>query len=216
MATRVLLSTPILVRLRWRTIGRTMSTTALPLEPPSVEHEQALFDERSSQISQFFASPRYANIKRPYAPSDIASKQGSLPVLPSPTSLLSDKLFNLLGKAAAEGRPIHTMGAIDPIQMTQMAKFQEVLYVSGWACSSVLTTANNEVGPDLACVTDTAEVVESKLIPNLEIIPTPRFPTKFIVYSVPNNYMTRSIMTNVCLLLWRNVPSCHTSTIFDR
>lgn len=46
--------------------------------------------------------------------------------------------------------PLPTMGAIDPIQMTQMAPHLEVLYVSGWASSSVLTTGNNETGPDLA------------------------------------------------------------------
>ena len=40
------------------------------------------------------------------------------------------------------------MGAIDPVQMTQQALYQEVLYVSGWACSSVLTTTN-EVSPDM-------------------------------------------------------------------
>ena len=40
-----------------------------------------------------------------------------------------------------------SVGAIDPIQMTQQALNQEVLYVSGWACSSVLTTTN-EVSPD--------------------------------------------------------------------
>ncbi|KXJ93686.1 isocitrate lyase [Microdochium bolleyi] len=39
------------------------------------------------------------------------------------------------------------MGAIDPVQMTQQAPNQEVLYVSGWACSAVLTTTN-EVSPD--------------------------------------------------------------------
>jgi isocitrate lyase len=39
------------------------------------------------------------------------------------------------------------VGAIDPVQMTQQAPNQEVLYVSGWACSSVLTTTN-EVSPD--------------------------------------------------------------------
>lgn len=43
---------------------------------------------------------------------------------------------------------MHTMGAVDPVQMTQMAAHQEVVYVSGWACSSLLTTGNNEVGPD--------------------------------------------------------------------
>jgi len=39
------------------------------------------------------------------------------------------------------------VGAIDPVQMTQQAPHQEVLYISGWACSSVLTTTN-EVSPD--------------------------------------------------------------------
>ncbi|KKA17746.1 Isocitrate lyase [Rasamsonia emersonii CBS 393.64] len=60
---------------------------------------------------------------------------------------MARKLFNLLNERAAEGKPVHTMGAIDPVQMTQQAPNQEVLYVSGWACSSLLTTTN-EVSPD--------------------------------------------------------------------
>ena len=39
------------------------------------------------------------------------------------------------------------VGAIDPVQMTQQAFYQEALYISGWACSSVLTSTN-EVSPD--------------------------------------------------------------------
>jgi len=39
------------------------------------------------------------------------------------------------------------VGAVDPVQMTQQAPNQEVLYVSGWACSSLLTTTN-EVSAD--------------------------------------------------------------------
>jgi isocitrate lyase len=75
-----------------------------------------------------------------------------MPVMPLPSNLLADKLFSLFNKSAAAGKPVHTMGAIDPIQMTQMARHQEVVYISGWAASSVLTTGNNEVGPDLGCV----------------------------------------------------------------
>lgn len=75
-------------------------------------------------------------------------KQGSAPVLPLPSTLAADKLFRRLQKAREEGVPVHTMGAIDPVQMSQMVQNQEAVYVSGWACSSVLTTANNEVGPD--------------------------------------------------------------------
>lgn len=40
-----------------------------------------------------------------------------------------------------------SVGAIDPVQMTQQAPNQEVLYISGWACSSLLTSTN-EVSPD--------------------------------------------------------------------
>jgi len=60
---------------------------------------------------------------------------------------MARKLFNLLEERANEGKPVHTMGAIDPVQMTQQAPNQEVLYISGWACSSVLTTTN-EVSAD--------------------------------------------------------------------
>ncbi|KAJ7146250.1 isocitrate lyase [Mycena epipterygia] len=126
-----------------------MSSSVLPLQPPSLEEETQQFEERTAEMAQFFALPRFSDTKRPYSPSDVASKQGSLPVLPLPSTLLADKLYTLFTKAAEAGTPVHTMGAIDPVQMTQMAAHQEVVYISGWAASSVLTTGNNEVGPDL-------------------------------------------------------------------
>ncbi len=125
------------------------SIPALPLQPLSQDEESAQFEARSNEMAEFFAQPRFSGIKRPYTPESVASKQGSLPVIPLQSSLLADKLFALLTERANEGKPVHTMGAIDPVQMTQMAKNQEVVYVSGWAASSVLTTGNNEVGPDL-------------------------------------------------------------------
>ncbi|EJD03764.1 isocitrate lyase and phosphorylmutase [Fomitiporia mediterranea MF3/22] len=120
----------------------------LPVHQPSIEHEASLFKGRCEHLEHFFALPRFKGIKRPYSAVDVVSKQGSLPVLPLPSTLTADKLHARLSKAATEGKPVHTMGAIDPVQMTQMAMNQEVVYISGWACSSVLTTANNEVGPD--------------------------------------------------------------------
>jgi isocitrate lyase len=125
------------------------SPSALPLSPPSLDAEAAQFSSRVAQTAAFFSQPRFASLSRPYGPEDVVSKQGSAPVLPLPSSLLADKLYSLFERASAEGNPIHTMGAIDPVQMSQMAKHQEVVYVSGWAASSVLTTGNNEVGPDL-------------------------------------------------------------------
>ncbi|KAJ7922903.1 isocitrate lyase [Mycena leptocephala] len=130
-------------------VARAMSSSALPLQPPTLDEEARQFEERTAEMAQFFARPRFSQTKRPYSPADVASKQGSLPVLPLPSTLLADKLYALLSKAAEEGKPLHTMGAIDPVQMTQMAAHQEVVYISGWAASSVLTTGNNDVGPDL-------------------------------------------------------------------
>ncbi|KAJ7269246.1 isocitrate lyase [Mycena haematopus] len=130
-------------------VARAMSSTALPLQPPSLDEEARQFEDRTAEMAQFFARPRFSQLKRPYSPADVASKQGSLPVLPLPSTLLADKFYALLTKAAEEGKPLHTMGAIDPVQMTQMAPHQEVVYISGWAASSVLTTGNNDVGPDL-------------------------------------------------------------------
>ncbi|KAK0466337.1 isocitrate lyase [Desarmillaria tabescens] len=103
----------------------------------SLDQESALFDQRVSEMEEFFAQPRFADIKRPYTAASVASKQGSLPVVPLPSSLLADKLFAVLKRAADAKKPVHTMGAIDPVQMTQMARYQEIVY------------GNNEVGPDL-------------------------------------------------------------------
>ncbi|KXT09080.1 hypothetical protein AC579_10044 [Pseudocercospora musae] len=118
----------------------------LAKESEKPDLEQQIFDTQVKQVEEWWASPRYKGIKRPYTPEDVVSKRGTLQQV-YPSSLTARKLFNLLEERAAEGKPVHTMGAIDPIQMTQQAQHQEVLYVSGWACSSVLTSTN-EVSPD--------------------------------------------------------------------
>ncbi|PYH28673.1 methylisocitrate lyase ICL2 [Aspergillus neoniger CBS 115656] len=108
--------------------------------------EDALYEQQIKDVEAWWASPRFEGIKRPYSAADVVSKRGSLQQT-YPSSLMARKLFNLLNERAAEGKPVHTMGAIDPVQMTQQAPNQEVLYISGWACSSLLTTTN-EVSPD--------------------------------------------------------------------
>ncbi|KAI9806133.1 MAG: hypothetical protein M1833_004540 [Piccolia ochrophora] len=108
--------------------------------------EDDLFDREVEDVKAWWDSPRFKGIKRPYSARDVVSKRGSLQQT-YPSSLMARKLFNLLKERGARSEPVHTMGAIDPVQMTQQAANQEVLYVSGWACSSVLTTTN-EVSPD--------------------------------------------------------------------
>ncbi|KAH8662611.1 isocitrate lyase [Xylariales sp. PMI_506] len=118
----------------------------LPESEKAGAAEDALYDQQIKEVEAWWASPRYEGIKRPYSAADVVSKRGSQ-LQNYPSSVAARKLFNLVKERGAQGEPIHTMGAIDPVQMTQQAPHQEVLYLSGWACSSTLTTTN-EVSPD--------------------------------------------------------------------
>lgn len=126
--------------------------TALPLDAPTASEESEAFISRVAAVETFFSQPRFSGLSRPYSAAAVASKQGLLPPLPLPSTLLADKLYAVFDRAAKKSLPVHTLGAVDPVQMTQMARWLEVMYVSGWAASSLLTTANNEVGPDLGWV----------------------------------------------------------------
>lgn len=118
----------------------------LPESQKVGEAEDRLYEATVKEIEAWWASPRYEGIKRPYSAADVASKRGTQKIQ-YPSSVMAQKLFNLIQERQAKGEPIHTMGAIDPVQMTQQAPHQEVLYISGWACSSLLTSTN-EVSPD--------------------------------------------------------------------
>ncbi|TWU71918.1 hypothetical protein ED733_002777 [Metarhizium rileyi] len=118
----------------------------LPESQKTGDAEDALYEAQLKEVEAWWSSPRFAGIKRPYSAADVVTKRGTQKIS-YPSSVMAAKLFNLVQERQAKGEPIHTMGAIDPIQMTQQAAHQEVLYISGWACSSLLTTTN-EVSPD--------------------------------------------------------------------
>ncbi|CAK7567736.1 MAG: mitochondrial 2-methylisocitrate lyase [Sporothrix epigloea] len=108
--------------------------------------EELLYQAQLKEVEQWWKSTRFEGIERPYSAADVVSKRGTQMQL-YPSSIMARKLWNLVQERSAVGKPIHTLGAIDPVQMTQQAAHQEVLYLSGWACSAVLTTTN-EVSPD--------------------------------------------------------------------
>jgi isocitrate/methylisocitrate lyase len=136
----------------------------LPESSKAGAAEDVLFDAQVKELEDRWKSPRYTGIKRPYSAEDVVKRRGTLQQV-YPSSVMARKLFELFEKRASEGLPVHTseysglfssvisdaniheVGAIDPVQMTQQAANQEVLYISGWACSSLLTTTN-EVSAD--------------------------------------------------------------------
>ncbi|EEB88042.1 hypothetical protein MPER_14356, partial [Moniliophthora perniciosa FA553] len=79
-------------------------------------------------------SPRFARVKRPYTAAEVVAKRGTIPIQ-YPSNLMAKKLWNTLSEHAKRGTPSHTYGALDPVQVTQMAKYLETVYVSGWQSS---------------------------------------------------------------------------------
>lgn len=114
----------------------------------SIDQEQQAFLEEVEKVKQWWATDRFKHVKRPYTAESIVSKRGTLP-----THYRSDaqakKAWKLFQQHKANGTTSHTFGALDPVQVTQMAPHLETVYVSGWQCSST-ASSSNEPGPDLA------------------------------------------------------------------
>ncbi len=66
-----------------------------------------------------------------------------------PSDLQAKKLWKLLQDHKAKSTASFTYGALDPVQVIQMAKYLDTIYISGWQSSSTASTSN-EPGPDLA------------------------------------------------------------------
>ncbi|KAL7311077.1 isocitrate lyase 1 [Mucor circinelloides] len=114
----------------------------------TIDHEQQAFLDEVEKVKQWWASPRFENIKRPYTAEAIVSKRGYFPVQYR-SDVQAKKVWKLLQNHKANGTASHTFGALDPVQVTQMAPHLETVYVSGWQCSST-ASSSNEPGPDLA------------------------------------------------------------------
>ena len=69
--------------------------------------EDSLYDQQIEDVKNWWSSPRYEGIRRPYTAEDVVSKRGSLQIT-YPSSIMARKLFNLLNERAAEGKPVHT------------------------------------------------------------------------------------------------------------
>jgi len=76
-------------------------------EADKVSAEDALYNAGVNQVTEWFASPRFEGIKRPYTAHDVVSKRGALHQT-YPSSLMARKLFDLFNERAAQGLPVHT------------------------------------------------------------------------------------------------------------
>ncbi|GAA97461.1 uncharacterized protein L969DRAFT_43814 [Mixia osmundae IAM 14324] len=116
---------------------------------PSFEaKEDKIFADEVAAVKAWWQTPRYKGLLRPYTAEQVVSKRGTIK-LSYPSNDQGKKLFALLSEHVKNKTPSHTYGALDPVQVTQMAKYLETVYVSGWQSSST-ASSTNEPGPDLA------------------------------------------------------------------
>ncbi|KAJ8324900.1 isocitrate lyase 1 [Batrachochytrium dendrobatidis] len=121
---------------------------SVALTPAQLTEEQHAFDQEVLQVEQWWASDRFRLVTRPYSAADVVSKRGTLPVA-YPSNHQAKKLWSLLQNHKANKTASFTYGALDPVQVIQMGKYLDTIYVSGWQSSST-ASSSNEPGPDLA------------------------------------------------------------------
>mmetsp|Transcript_1499 Transcript_1499/g.4669 ORF Transcript_1499/g.4669 Transcript_1499/m.4669 type:complete len:521 (-) Transcript_1499:76-1638(-) len=110
--------------------------------------EEAQFAAAVQDIEKWWTKPRFQFTKRPYGADKVAAFRGTLtPELASNHTAM--KLYDIMRTRFQQRSYVHTFGALDPVQVVQMAPHLECVYVSGWQCSSTASTSN-EPGPDFA------------------------------------------------------------------
>ena len=89
-------------------LARMSSTSSRPLHiAPSPEEEETILQSDIAAIEEWWRSPRWEGIKRPYSARDVATKRGTL-AQAYPSSTMAKKLFSLLSEKAEKGLPVHT------------------------------------------------------------------------------------------------------------
>lgn len=110
---------------------------------------QDIYAQNVTDLRNFFNHERFRGKIRHYTPEDIAPLRNSFKVDYPISSYMAFKLYNNLRERYNKGEYMHTFGALDPVQVINLGKYLDCLYVSGWQCSSTASTTN-EPGPDFA------------------------------------------------------------------
>ncbi|THV46518.1 hypothetical protein BGAL_0379g00010 [Botrytis galanthina] len=112
------------------------------------EQEERIFLEEVAAVKQWWADERWRYTKRAFTAEQIVAKRGNLKI-EYPSNAQSKKLWKILEGRFKNKDASYTYGCLEPTMLTQMAKFLDTVYVSGWQSSST-ASASDEPGPDLA------------------------------------------------------------------
>ncbi|KAF2093814.1 isocitrate lyase and phosphorylmutase [Rhizodiscina lignyota] len=114
----------------------------------NIEAEDQQFQAEVKAVKQWWSDSRWRYTKRPFTAEQIVSKRGNLKIQ-YPNNEMSKKLWGILEGRFKSKEASFTYGCLDPVMVTQMAKYLDTVYVSGWQCSST-ASSTDEPGPDLA------------------------------------------------------------------
>jgi isocitrate lyase len=130
----------------------------------NIDAEDQQYLHEVEEVKKWWQDSRWRYTRRPFKAEQIVTKRGTL-TIQYPGNALSKKLWETVESrfkvsllsvhkwkttdTFQNGDASFTYGCLDPVMVTQMAKYLDTVYVSGWQCSSTASTTD-EPGPDLA------------------------------------------------------------------
>ncbi|MCJ1322296.1 isocitrate lyase 1 [Xylographa vitiligo] len=114
----------------------------------ALDQEDQRYQDDVDAVKQWWTESRWRFTKRPFTAEQIVAKRGNLRI-EYPSNAQSKKLWQIMEGRFKDGDASFTYGCLDPTMLTQMAKYLDTVYVSGWQCSST-ASSTDEPSPDLA------------------------------------------------------------------
>ncbi|KAL2009880.1 hypothetical protein VTN00DRAFT_5687 [Thermoascus crustaceus] len=112
------------------------------------EQEDRKYWEDVQAVKEWWKDSRWRHTKRPFTAEQIVAKRGNLKI-EYPSNTQAKKLWKIVEENFKNRTPSFTYGCLEPTMLTQMAKYLETVYVSGWQSSST-ASSTDEPSPDLA------------------------------------------------------------------
>ncbi|KAF2020195.1 isocitrate lyase [Aaosphaeria arxii CBS 175.79] len=113
-----------------------------------IDAEEQQFLQEVADVKKWWSDSRWRFTKRPFTAEEIVAKRGTLKIT-YPSNEQAKKLWGIVEGRFKERDASYTYGCLDPVMVTQMAKYLDTVYVSGWQSSST-ASSSDEPGPDLA------------------------------------------------------------------
>ncbi|BCS24559.1 isocitrate lyase 1 [Aspergillus puulaauensis] len=113
-----------------------------------LEDEDKQYLEEVQAVKNWWKDSRWRYTKRPFTAEQIVAKRGNLKI-EYPSNAQAKKLWGIVESNFQNKEASFTYGCLEPTMVTQMAKYLDTVYVSGWQSSST-ASSTDEPSPDLA------------------------------------------------------------------